>query len=60
MTTDDHKPRINFNRQISVTEFGANSTPTFMIVHESGNSQRIIGAHPYSTFEQIIDSNALN
>ncbi len=56
MTTDDHKPRINFNRQISVTEFGAKSTPTFMIVHESGNAERMIGAHPYSTFEQVINA----
>ena len=56
MTTDDHKPRINFNRQKSVTDFDATSTPTFMIIPESGNSERIVGAHPYSTFERIINS----
>ena len=56
MTTDDHKPRVNFNRQKSVTDFGAKSTPTFMIIPESGNAERIIGAHPYSTFEQVINS----
>ena len=56
MTTDDHFSRVNFNKQMAVTEFGANSTPTFMIVNTSGDSQRIVGAHPYSTFENVIDS----
>jgi len=57
MTTDDHYSRVNYNKQIAVTEFGANSTPTFMIVNtSSGDSQRIIGAHPYATFEKIINS----
>ena len=42
---------------MAVTEFGANSTPTFMVVNTlSGDSQRIIGAHPYTTFEQVINS----
>ena len=53
MTTDDHFARVNYNKQVAVTEFGANSTPTFMIVNTlSGESQRIVGAHPYSTFEE--------
>ena len=57
MTTDDHYSRVNYNKQVAVTEFGAKSTPTFMIVNSiSGESQRIVGAHPYSTFENVIDS----
>jgi len=56
MTTDDYYSRVNYNKQLAVTEFGANSTPTFMIVNTSGDSQRIVGAHPYSTFEEIINS----
>ena len=57
MTTDDHYARVNYNKQVAVTEFGAKSTPTFMVVNSvSGEAQRIVGAHPYSTFEKIIDS----
>tara|TARA_Y100000590_G_scaffold126477_1_gene144663 strand:- start:1333 stop:2004 length:672 start_codon:yes stop_codon:yes gene_type:complete len=55
MTTDDHKPRINFNKQMAKTDFRANSTPTFVIVNTSGEAERIVGAHPYSTFEDIIN-----
>ena len=57
MTTDDHYSRVNYNKQVAVTEFGAKSTPTFMIINSiSGDAQRIVGAHPYSTFENVIDS----
>ena len=56
MTTDDHFARVNYNKQVAVTEFGANSTPTFMIINTSGDHSRIVGAHPYSTFEEIINS----
>ena len=56
MTTDDHKAKVNFNMQMSKKEFGANSTPTFVIVNTQGEWKKIIGAHPYSTFEEIIES----
>ena len=56
MTTDDHFARVNYNKQVAVTEFGATSTPTFMVVNTDGKAQRIVGAHPYSTFENVIDS----
>ena len=56
MTTDDHKAQVNFNMQMSKKEFGANSTPTFVIVNTQGEWKKIIGAHPYSTFEDIIES----
>jgi len=56
MTTDDHFARVNYNKQVAVTEFGASSTPIFMVVNTDGKAQRIVGAHPYSTFENVIDS----
>ena len=57
MTTDDHFARVNYNKQVAVTEFGAKSTPMFMIVNtDNGKAQRIVGAHPYSTFEDVINS----
>ena len=56
MTTDDHRAQVNFNMQMSKKEFGANSTPTFVIVNTQGEWKKIIGAHPYSTFEDIIES----
>jgi protein-disulfide isomerase len=56
MRTDDHRSLVNSNMQASKKQFGANSTPTFVIINTSGESQKIVGAHPYSTFEKVIDS----
>ncbi|MDA0756596.1 MAG: DsbA family protein [Crenarchaeota archaeon] len=57
MTADDHYKRVNYNKKVAATEFQANSTPTFVIVNTlSGDAKRIAGAHPYSTFEDIINS----
>ena len=56
MRTDDHRSLVNSNMQVSKKQFGANSTPTFVIINTSGESQKIVGAHPYSTFEKVIDS----
>ena len=56
MTTDDHKALVNSNMQIARNEFGANSTPTFMIInHSTGEAEKIVGAHPYSTFVSVLD-----
>ena len=55
MKTDDHRAHVNFNMQMSKKKFGANSTPTFVIVGPTGVAEKIIGAHPYSTFENILD-----
>ena len=56
MTTDDHKALVNSNMQIARNEFGANSTPTFMIINTStGEAEKIVGAHPYSTFVSVLD-----
>ena len=56
MITDDHRAQVNFNMQIAKKEFGANSTPTFMIINTStGVAEKIVGAHPYSTFVSVLD-----
>ena len=55
MRTDDHRAQVNFNMQMSKKEFGANSTPTFVIVGPTGEAQKIVGAHPYSTFVSVLD-----
>ena len=55
MITDDHRAHVNFNMQMAKKEFGANSTPTFVIVGPTGEAQKIIGAHPYSTFVSVLD-----
>ena len=55
MKTDDHRSLVNSNMQIAKKQFGANSTPTFVIVGPTGEAEKIVGAHPYSTFEKIID-----
>ena len=56
MKTDDHRAHVNFNMQMSKKQFGANSTPTFVIIGPTGVAEKITGAHPYSTFERVIDS----
>ena len=55
MITDDHRAQVNFNMQMAKKEFGANSTPTFVIVGPTGVAEKIIGAHPYSTFVSVLD-----
>ena len=55
MITDDHRAHVNFNMQMAKKEFGANSTPTFVIVGPTGEAQKIVGAHPYSTFVSVLD-----
>ena len=56
MKSKEHYSRVDFHKQKAKTDFGANSTPTFVIVNISGDSKKIVGAHPYSTFEEIINS----
>ena len=55
MKTDDHRSLVNFNMQIAKKQFGANSTPTFVIVGPTGEAEKIVGAHPYSTFVSVLD-----
>ena len=56
MISKKYFSQISFNKQKASTDFGANSTPTFVIVNTDGTAERLIGPHPYSTFEKILDS----
>ena len=55
MINDDHRSQVNFNMQMAKKQFGANSTPTFVIVGPTGVAEKIVGAHPYSTFVSVLD-----
>ena len=55
MKTDDHRSLVNSNMQIAKKQFGANSTPTFVIVGPTGEAEKIVGAHPYSTFVSVLE-----
>ena len=56
MNSKKYFSQISLNKQKASTDFGANSTPTFVIVNTDGTAERLIGPHPYSTFEKILDS----
>ena len=56
MSSKKYFSQISLNKQKASTDFGANSTPTFVIVNTSGTAERLIGPHPYSTFEKVLDS----
>ena len=56
MESKKHYDRVDFHKQKAKNDFGANSTPTFVIVNTAGDSEKIVGAHPYSTFEKVINS----
>ena len=56
MISKKYFSQISFNKQKASTDFAANSTPTFIIVNTSGTAERLIGLHPYSTFEKVLDS----
>ena len=56
MISKKYFSQISFNKQKASTDFEANSTPTFIIVNKSGTAERLLGPHPYSTFEKVLDS----
>ena len=57
MTGREHHSTVDSQKHNAKNFFGANSTPTFLIVNvASGESEQIIGAHPYSSFEKVINS----
>ena len=56
MESKKHYDRVDFHKQKAKNDFGANSTPTFVIVNTAGDSEKIVGEHPYSTFEKVINS----
>ena len=56
MISKKYFSQISFNKQKASTDFGAKSTPTFVIINTSGNIDHLVGPHPYSTFEKLLDS----
>ena len=54
MSSNKHYSTVSFNKETAKNNFGANSTPTFVIASTSGDSVKITGAHPITTFDQII------
>ena len=56
MNSKKYYSQVNLNKQKASADFGANSTPTFVIVNSSGDIDRLIGPHPYATFEKVLDS----
>ena len=56
MNSKKYYSQVNLNKQKASADFGANSTPTFVIVNSSGDIDRLIGPHPYTTFEKVLDS----
>jgi protein-disulfide isomerase len=56
MSSKKYFSQVNFNKQKASTDFGAKSTPTFVIINTSGNIDHLVGPHPYSTFEKLLDS----
>ena len=55
-TSAKHMSTIQENKNKAERDYGANSTPTFIIANSSGDVKKIVGAYPYSTFEEIINS----
>lgn len=50
-----HSKRVQFNIG-EAKKAGANGTPTFVIVGPDNRQQKLVGAQPYSVFQQVFDS----
>ena len=55
LDSSKYEERIKLNAK-KAKSGGVNSTPTFVIVNSVGDQQKIIGAHPYSVFESVLNS----
>ena len=47
--------RVQFNISEAI-KHGAKATPTFIIVNSEGDQQKLVGAQPYSVFQNVLDS----
>jgi protein-disulfide isomerase len=47
--------RVQYNTA-EAKKLGATGTPTFFIVGPNGQQQKLVGAQPYSVFQQLLDS----
>jgi len=50
-----YEQRVKANFDIG-KQLGVSGTPTFFIIYSPGKAVRIVGAQPYSTFAQVLDS----
>ena len=46
--------RVQYNTA-EAKKLGANGTPTFFIISHDGKQQKLVGAQPYSVFQQVLD-----
>ncbi len=46
--------RVQYNTA-EAKKLGANGTPTFFIISNDGKQQKLVGAQPYSVFQQVLD-----
>jgi len=51
--SDKYKQKVLDNYSFGQS-IGVNATPTFLIIDNSGNVQYIVGAQPYSVFDQVL------
>ncbi|MGI0015439.1 MAG: DsbA family protein, partial [Nitrososphaera sp.] len=49
-----HEDLVRQNYNLAVAA-GLNSTPSFIVLYEGETPKLLRGAHPYSTFQQVID-----
>ena len=54
MDSSKHAKRVKANYDES-QRFGAEATPTFLIISPDGNMKKITSAQPYSVFSQVIE-----
>lgn len=47
--------RVQYNIA-EAKKFSVTGTPTFFIIHSDGQQQKLVGAQPYSVFQQLLDS----
>lgn len=55
MSSEKFLKRVNYNLS-EAKKIGATGTPTFIIVNSDGQQQKLVGAQPYSSFQNILDS----
>ena len=55
MDSSKYKIRVKANYNEAVKQ-GAQSTPTFILISEVGETKKLVGAQPYSVFAATIES----
>ena len=55
LDSNKYQKRVQSNVS-EARSFGVSGTPTFVIVAPNGQEQKLVGAQPYSVFQQVIES----